>query len=149
MASDRHVTLQPDRREAVIRAIPTWSFSAHDFSDDELLHAASLMLQHALAMPELERWRIPAGVLTRLPLCLPKADRLQKTCTASFWRLDWRTMTLSHITTFDMLSMYCKPYFIFSSSWGHCLPFLQTRIVPLDHPRRSRPCCDRSTLSPS
>lgn len=50
-----------DRREKIAAAVGSWSFSAHDFTDDELLHAALLMLQHALAMPELERWRISTG----------------------------------------------------------------------------------------
>ena len=43
------------------KAIAQWNFSAHNFSDDELVHAAFLMLQHALEMPELEKWRLPAG----------------------------------------------------------------------------------------
>ncbi|KAL8694436.1 MAG: hypothetical protein Q9218_000928 [Villophora microphyllina] len=41
-------------------AINSWNFSAHDFSEDQLVHAAFLMLQHALSMPELERWRLSA-----------------------------------------------------------------------------------------
>lgn len=45
----------------VAQAIGKWTFSAHDLSDDELVHAAFLMLHHALKMPQLERWRIPAG----------------------------------------------------------------------------------------
>ena len=43
------------------KAIAQWNFSAHAFSDDELVHAAFLMLQHALDMPELENYRLPAG----------------------------------------------------------------------------------------
>ena len=50
------------RQECTIaKAIAAWDFSAHDFSEDELVHAAFLMLQHALEMPELGKWRIPAG----------------------------------------------------------------------------------------
>lgn len=51
------------------QAVGTWEFSAHDFDSDELLYAALTMLQHALKMPELAKWRIPTGmlaVLTRL-----------------------------------------------------------------------------------
>lgn len=49
-------------REAVIaEAIGCWNFSAHEFDQDELLHAAFLMFQHAFSMPELEEWSIPAG----------------------------------------------------------------------------------------
>ena len=50
------------RQESTIaKAIASWDFSAHDYSEDELVHAAFLMLQHALKMPELAKWRIPAG----------------------------------------------------------------------------------------
>ncbi|KAF2110066.1 hypothetical protein BDV96DRAFT_651219 [Lophiotrema nucula] len=52
--ADLHV--DPPRREAVAAAIGSWSFSAHQFSDDELLYGALLMLKHALQMPELEQW---------------------------------------------------------------------------------------------
>ncbi len=44
-------------------AFTSWNFSAHELSEDQLVHAAFLMIQHALAMPDLERWRIPAGEL--------------------------------------------------------------------------------------
>lgn len=50
-----------ERRDRIAEAIGTWYFSAHEFTDDELLHAASLMLQHALSVPELEHWRISTG----------------------------------------------------------------------------------------
>lgn len=49
--------------QLIIRAVGRWSFSAHDFSDDELVFAGCVMLQHALAMPELEKWRIPFASL--------------------------------------------------------------------------------------
>ncbi|CAG8972282.1 hypothetical protein HYALB_00001680 [Hymenoscyphus albidus] len=62
--SYNRITVALDRREKIASAIGTWSFSAHDFTDDELLHAALLMLQHALTMPELERWRISTENLT-------------------------------------------------------------------------------------
>lgn len=50
-----------ERRKMIVHAISSWHFSAHDFTDDELLYASSLMLQHALSMPELEKWRISTG----------------------------------------------------------------------------------------
>jgi 3',5'-cyclic-nucleotide phosphodiesterase len=59
------ISIALDRREKIASAVGSWNFSAHDFTDDELLHAALLMLQHALAMPELEKWRISTG--KRLP----------------------------------------------------------------------------------
>ncbi|KAF2643415.1 HD-domain/PDEase-like protein [Massarina eburnea CBS 473.64] len=45
-----------DRRDIIAQAVGTWAFSAHDFTDDELLYGALLMLKHALQMPELEPW---------------------------------------------------------------------------------------------
>ncbi|KAI9675125.1 MAG: 3',5'-cyclic-nucleotide phosphodiesterase [Caeruleum heppii] len=66
-------TIRPERRQCVKQAIGTWAFSAHEFSDDELLHAASLMLQHALAMPELDRWRITTESLTDFLIATRKA----------------------------------------------------------------------------
>lgn len=55
------ISVPVERRENIENAIGSWYFSAHDFTDDELLHAAMLMLQHALVMPELEHWRLSAG----------------------------------------------------------------------------------------
>ena len=43
------------------KAIGVWGFSGHDYSEDELIHASFLMLQHALSLPELERWRLSTG----------------------------------------------------------------------------------------
>ncbi|KAF2497013.1 HD-domain/PDEase-like protein [Lophium mytilinum] len=51
--------VEPERKVYVAEAIGSWSFSAHEFTDDELLYGALLMLQHALQMPELESWRMP------------------------------------------------------------------------------------------
>jgi hypothetical protein len=53
--------LSQDRRAVVEEAIGTWAFSAHDYTDDELLYGALVMLQHALQMPELDKWRISEG----------------------------------------------------------------------------------------
>lgn len=58
------ISVASDRREKIAAAIGSWHFSAHDYTDDELLHAALLMLQHALTMPELEKWRISTGKCT-------------------------------------------------------------------------------------
>ncbi|KAI9789871.1 MAG: 3',5'-cyclic-nucleotide phosphodiesterase [Candelina submexicana] len=64
------IFLSPERRDLVAKAVGTWEFSAHDFSDDELLHAALLMLQHALQMPELEKWRLTTeNLITFLHAC--------------------------------------------------------------------------------
>jgi len=55
------LAIDPKRLEAVAKAVGSWSFSAHDLNDDELLYAALTMLEHALTMPELEQWKIPTG----------------------------------------------------------------------------------------
>jgi hypothetical protein len=56
------LSIDCDRKALVAQAVGTWEFSAHDFDSDELLYAALTMLQHALKMPELARWRIPTGM---------------------------------------------------------------------------------------
>jgi hypothetical protein len=57
----RDFHLDDDRKAFVEGAVGTWAFSAHDFTDDELLYGALVMLKHALKMPELERWAITEG----------------------------------------------------------------------------------------
>lgn len=59
--SDVNVT--PARRQMVAEAVGSWSFSAHDFNDDELLLGALAMLQHALTMPELQDWHMDSDEL--------------------------------------------------------------------------------------
>ncbi|RDA90682.1 hypothetical protein CP533_4666 [Ophiocordyceps camponoti-saundersi (nom. inval.)] len=58
-----HIAVSLDRQTALALAVGHWHFSAHSFSDDELLVASMLMFKHALAMPELERWRVPTKQL--------------------------------------------------------------------------------------
>lgn len=55
------ISISAERQAQIAEAIGRWQFCAHDFSDDELVVAASLMFSHALSMPELEQWRIPQG----------------------------------------------------------------------------------------
>lgn len=57
--SDLHVL--PSRKRLVEAEIGKWDFSAHDFSEDELVYAGTVILEHALQMPELEPWRISSG----------------------------------------------------------------------------------------
>jgi hypothetical protein len=56
-----HVAVSSQRQSEIAVAVGGWHFSAHAFSDDELVVAAMIMFRHALTMPELEKWRIPAG----------------------------------------------------------------------------------------
>lgn len=58
-SSDLYIV--PERKDVVAKMIGLWSFSAHDFTDDELLYGALLMLKHALQMPELEPWGMTDG----------------------------------------------------------------------------------------
>lgn len=55
------ISISADRQAHIAEAVGQWKFCAHDFTDDELVVAASLMFSHALSMPELEQWRIPTG----------------------------------------------------------------------------------------
>jgi len=55
--------LEPERRKAVEEKVASWAFNAHEFTDDELLYAALVMLQHALASPELSQWQMTEGEL--------------------------------------------------------------------------------------
>jgi 3',5'-cyclic-nucleotide phosphodiesterase len=56
-----YTVIESPRRQDIADAIGVWDFSAHDFTDDELLHGAVMMLEHALTMPELEDWRLSTG----------------------------------------------------------------------------------------
>jgi hypothetical protein len=57
----RDFELEPERRRVVEEKVATWAFSAHDFTDDELLYAALVMLEHALKTPELSQWHMTEG----------------------------------------------------------------------------------------
>ncbi len=68
LASDFH--LDDDRKAVVEDKVGMWAFSAHDFTDDELLYAALVMLQHALQMEELAMWDMDQGKLHSLSFML-------------------------------------------------------------------------------
>ncbi|CAN8096705.1 unnamed protein product [Discula destructiva] len=59
------ISISAERQEHIAEAVGQWHFCAHDFSDDELVVAASLIFRHALSMPELEQWRIHPDQLTQ------------------------------------------------------------------------------------
>lgn len=71
------ISIPVDRQAAIAGAVGHWHFCAHDFSDDELIVAASVMFKHALSAPELEQWRIPTGKCTVMffVLCIMHAQR--------------------------------------------------------------------------
>ncbi|KAH8889376.1 3'5'-cyclic nucleotide phosphodiesterase [Thozetella sp. PMI_491] len=57
------ISVSAERQLRIADAVGYWHFCAHSFSDDELIVAAALMFKHALAMPELEKWRVPTDQL--------------------------------------------------------------------------------------
>lgn len=59
------ISVSAERQTRIAQAVGNWHFCAHDFSDDELVVAASLIFSHTLSMPELEQWRIPPDQLTQ------------------------------------------------------------------------------------
>lgn len=61
-----HVAVSSERQAEIGKAIAHWHFSAHAFTDDELVVAAMMMFKHTIGMPELEKWRIPAGEYTSM-----------------------------------------------------------------------------------
>lgn len=54
-------TMDHSETSSLATVIGTWGFSAHEYSEEQLVQAAFLMLHHVLAVPELEKWRLPAG----------------------------------------------------------------------------------------
>ncbi|PWY87015.1 high affinity cAMP phosphodiesterase [Aspergillus heteromorphus CBS 117.55] len=60
---DRELNVRPERVDLVNDRIGKWGFTAHEFSDDELVLAAFEMLQHALSVPGLEQWQLTPGEL--------------------------------------------------------------------------------------
>jgi hypothetical protein len=57
------ISIPSERQGIIARAVGDWNFCAHQFTDDELIVVAAVMFNHALAMPELEKWRIPTDQL--------------------------------------------------------------------------------------
>ncbi|KAK6355215.1 3',5'-cyclic-nucleotide phosphodiesterase [Orbilia brochopaga] len=62
--SESKIRVSPHRHELVRQSVCRWDFSAHEFTDDELLLCAFEMFNHAFTMPEVEEWRISSGQLT-------------------------------------------------------------------------------------
>ncbi|KAJ5654625.1 hypothetical protein N7490_001628 [Penicillium lividum] len=60
---ERDLDVKPERETFIKEQIGQWSFSAHDFSEDELVFAACQMLQHAFNLPGLEQWYLTPGEL--------------------------------------------------------------------------------------
>jgi 3',5'-cyclic-nucleotide phosphodiesterase len=122
-----------ERRKKIESAIGSWYFSAHDFSDDELLHAALLMLQHALDMPELQHWRIGTG------MSLPDCDCYLPSCA-----FPYADISLENLTGFLLACRAAYNAFVPYHNFRHVIDVLQavfhflTRIGTLPpHPAGS------------
>lgn len=60
---ERDLDIKPGREAFIKEQVAQWNFSAHEFSEDELVYAACQMLQHAFNLPGLEQWYLTAGEL--------------------------------------------------------------------------------------
>ena len=54
----RDLYIEHSRKEVVADQVGKWSFSGQDFTEDELVYAGYLILEHALSMKEVEKWRM-------------------------------------------------------------------------------------------
>lgn len=53
--------MNAEREEYIKDQIGNWSFTAHEFTDDELVFAACEMFQHAFDIPGLDQWLLTPG----------------------------------------------------------------------------------------
>lgn len=60
---EHELHINPDRQPFIKKQVGSWNFSAHEFSDDELVFSACQMIQHAFTMPGLEQWQLTSGEL--------------------------------------------------------------------------------------
>ncbi|KAJ5573442.1 uncharacterized protein N7459_007869 [Penicillium hispanicum] len=60
---ERDLNVEPGRETFIKAQVGSWTFSAHEFSEDELVFGACEMLQHAFNLPGLEHWRLTPGEL--------------------------------------------------------------------------------------
>jgi 3',5'-cyclic-nucleotide phosphodiesterase len=61
---DSRLRIPNVRANAVAQAVGRWDFSAHDYTDEELVHGALVMFEHAFTMPEVSDFVITSGSLT-------------------------------------------------------------------------------------
>jgi 3',5'-cyclic-nucleotide phosphodiesterase len=64
------ISVDPARESFIKEQVGSWNFSAHEFTEDELVFGACEMIQHALTMPGLDNWRLtPDELQTFLLAC--------------------------------------------------------------------------------
>lgn len=67
---EAEINVDPTRESHIKEQVGSWKFSAHEFTEDELVFGASTILQHALTMPGLDNWRLtPDELQTFLLAC--------------------------------------------------------------------------------
>ena len=108
----RQLFIEPRRKPIIAEEIGKWSFSAQDFTDDELVYAGYLMLSHALKMKEVEKWRVEKGNNSRTHV-KSSSNTLQMIWSVSCKAVESLTILLCFITTSNMLWMYFNQHFIF------------------------------------
>lgn len=57
----RGLFIEPQRKDFVAESVGKWSFSAQDLTEDELVYAGYYMLNHALSVPDLQKWSMSQG----------------------------------------------------------------------------------------
>lgn len=57
----RDLYIDPARKQIVAEEVGKWSFCGQDFSEDELVYAGYFILNHALKMPDVNRWSMSQG----------------------------------------------------------------------------------------
>jgi len=65
---EHELNVDSKRHDFIKEQVGSWKFSAHEFSEDELVFGACQMLQHAFTMPGLEQWHLTSGELQRFLL---------------------------------------------------------------------------------
>ncbi|KAJ5245908.1 hypothetical protein N7468_000891 [Penicillium chermesinum] len=60
---DHGLDVKPEREAYIKQQVGSWGFSAHEFSEDELVFGACTILQHAFTLPGLEHWHLAPGEL--------------------------------------------------------------------------------------
>ncbi|RYP01895.1 hypothetical protein DL764_006042 [Monosporascus ibericus] len=114
------INVSSERRAEIAEAIGKWHFSAHDFCDDSLLVAANLMFKHALSMPELEQWRIPADQMTAFLVACRAAYNTFVPYHNFRHAIDVLQATFSFLVHIGALPPY--PFDPNCNSFGHAIP---------------------------
>lgn len=107
-----------EHRSEIAKVVGKWYFCAHDFGDDALLVAATLMFKHAFSMPELEQWRIPTGKLHIFVVVTPRLTHFK---------------ILDQLTTFLVATRAAYNTFVPYHNFRHAVDVLQATFNFLVH----------------